>query len=133
MMHSLRKLFSAERPKQYVRRWQRLVMSEPARVTLRSGRSRQVMLTQLGGGGARIVTTERLRPGDIVRLEFKIGIAEQHQHMAIVAHAAKDERGFQWMCGLSFLNLSAQGDPQLVEFIEEERKRRQIGFAVPRA
>jgi c-di-GMP-binding flagellar brake protein YcgR len=133
MLDSLRRFFSNGQPHSYVRRWQRIVMSEPARVLLQDGDTRPVMLTQLGAGGARISLPQRLRPGDLVQLDFNVGVAERRQMTALVVHSMKDERAFQWMCGLSFVEVEPKGDRRIAEFVEEEQRRRQIGFAMPRA
>jgi len=133
MLNSLRKMFSTSQPRNYVRRWQRILMSEPARIMLSKGEVRPVMLNQLSGGGARITLAQRLRPGDMVTVEFSIGVADHYHLTAIVVHAMKDERGFQWLCGLSFVDVEPKGEKRIAEFIEEEQHRRQIGFAMPRA
>lgn len=90
------------------------------------------MLNQLGAGGARIQLTQRLRPGDMVRLEFSIGVAEHYNPTAVVVHAEKEERGYQWLCGLSFIEVEPRGTKRIAQFIEEEQHRRQVGFAMPR-
>ncbi len=126
-------MFSSNQPRNYVRRWQRILMSEPARIMLSRGEVRPVMLNQLSAGGARITLAQRLRPGDMVSVEFSIGVADHYTLTAFVVHALKDERGYQWLCGLSFVDVEPKGERRIAEFVEEEQHRRQIGFAMPRA
>ncbi len=133
MLNSLRKMFSSSQPRNYVRRWQRILMSEPARIILPKGEVCPVMLNQLSAGGARITLAQRLRPGDMVTVEFSIGVADRYNLTAIVVHAMKDERGYQWLCGLSFVEVEPRGEKRIAEFVEDEQHRRQIGFAMPRA
>lgn len=132
MLNSLRKMFSGPKPG-YVRRWQRVLMSEPARITVGRGEVRPAILTQLSAGGARVQSSCRLRPGDMLRVDFSIGVAEHCSHTAVVVHSVKEERGFQWIAGLCFVEVEPQGDRRIAEFVEEEHRRRQIGFAMPRA
>jgi hypothetical protein len=134
MTNSLRRLFSnGDTPKAHARRWQRILMSEPARLYMGHGQPCPVMLTQLGAGGARIASTLRLRPKDTVRLEFKTGVTTQHSLTAMVVYGTKDQRGFQWIAGLSFVNVEPKGDPRIAAFVDEERRRRCAGVAIPRA
>ncbi|HXW52316.1 MAG TPA: PilZ domain-containing protein [Candidatus Acidoferrales bacterium] len=132
MLNSLRKLFSSEQPKSYVRRWQRILMSEPARVTLHNGEVVPAMLNQLGAGGARITLAKRLRLGDIVRVDFNMSVAGHRSMTAMVVHATKDERGYQWLCGVCFIDVEPKGDGGIALFVEEEQRRRRFGFAMPR-
>lgn len=108
-------------------------MSEPARIVLSKGEVCPVMLNQLSAAGARITLAQRLRPGDMVSVEFSIGVADHYKLAAIVVHAMKDERGYQWLCGLSFVDVERKGDRRIAGFVEEEQHRRQIGFAMPHA
>jgi c-di-GMP-binding flagellar brake protein YcgR len=133
MLNSLRKLLASDPPKAYVRRWQRILMSEPARVVLHDGQACPAMLTQLGAGGARVALAKRLRPGDVIRVEFSIGVGGHRSVPAMVVHAAKEDRGYQWLCGLCFLDVDPRGDRRIAQFVEEEQHRRQVGFAMPRA
>jgi hypothetical protein len=107
-------------------------MSEPARITLRNGEVRQAMLNQLGAGGARVALSQRLRPGDMLRIDFNTGIGARHSLTAMVVYAMKDERGYQWLCGLCFVEVEPRGDVRIGEFIEEEERRRRVGFAMPK-
>jgi len=76
--------------------------------------------------------TKRLRPGDLVRVDFGIGVGERQSMNALVIHATKDERGYAWLCGLFFIDAEPKGSRRLAEFVEAEQDRRKIGFAMPR-
>ena len=133
MLSSLRKMFAQPKAAAYHRRFTRIVMSEPARVSVGDEGSRPAMLDQICEGGARVKTSERLAPGAVVGIDFKTGAGEQqHSLSARVVHAFKDERGFNWYCGLSFVRVDPQESQRLADFIEAERKRRETGFAMPR-
>lgn len=133
MLNSFRKWLTTDQPKNYVRRWQRILMSEPAKIVLPNGESCPGMLNQLSAGGARVALAKRLRPGDMVRVEFNVGVGEHRTVTGIVVHAMKEERGFQWLCGLSFVDVDPKGDRRIAQFVEEEQHRRHVGFAMPRA
>lgn len=132
MLNSLRKLLVSDPPKGHVRRWQRILMSEPARVVAHDGQSYAAMLTQLGAGGARVAVAKRLRPGDTVDVEISVGVGRRSLP-AMVVHATKEDRGYQWQCGLCFIEVDPRGDRRIAQFVEEEQRRRQVGFAMPRA
>jgi c-di-GMP-binding flagellar brake protein YcgR len=131
MLNSLRKLLASEPPRHYIRRWQRILMSEPAKI-VQNGQTCPAMLTQVGAGGARVTLAKRLRPGDVVNVEFTV-VGGHRSLSAMVVYAAKEERGYQWLCGLSFIDVDARGDRRIGQFVEEEQHRRQTGFAMPRA
>lgn len=131
MIKSLRRLLWGKAAG-HARRWARILMSEPCRITVGRGEVRPAILNQLSAGGARIATAQRLRAGDMIRLEFTIGVGEHYSVTALVVYTSKDERGFQWYGGLCFVNVPPRGDERIADFIEEEQRRRQIGFAMPR-
>ena len=133
MLNSLRKLLTSDSPRQYIRRWQRILMSEPARIVSENGETVPAMLNQLSAGGARVRLAKRLRLGDVVRVEFSIGVAGHRGVTAMVVHVVKEERGYQWLCGLCFTDVDPRGDRHIAHFVEEEQRRRQTGFAMPRA
>lgn len=108
-------------------------MSEPAKIVLHDGSSHPAMLCQLGAGGARVTLAKRLRLGEMVLVEFAVGIADRRSLTAMVVHAVKEDRGFAWSCGLSFVDVEPKGDRHIALFVEEEQRRRQVGFAMPRA
>jgi hypothetical protein len=107
-------------------------MNEPARVTTPEGDVRQVTLMQVCAGGARLAANERLRPGDVVALEFKLSPAQYHNVNAVVIYALKESKHFHWICGLSFVDTNPVGDKRLAAFVAEEQQRRKFGFAMPR-
>jgi len=109
-------------------------MSEPARLSIEGSPPRTAMLEQLCAGGAIVLVAERLAPGAHVTLDFKTGAGEQmHQLSALVVHALKEDRGFNWRCGLCFVGVDPQETQRLADFVDAERRRREIGFAMPRA
>ena len=132
MLRSLRDMFAPPRPARYHRRWTRIVMSEPARVSLGRGATRPAMLDQVSAGGARVKTSERLAPGTRIGIDFATGAGERHNLTALVVHALKEERGFNWHCGLCFVDVDPQEYRRLCDFVEAERGRREVGFAMPR-
>ncbi len=134
MLSSLRKIFTPQRTATYHRRWPRILMSEPARVTVGRNAPQGAMLEEICAGGARVKMPHRLAPGTLIGIDFKTSAVEQtHNLNAVVVHAHKDERGFNWHCGLSFVDVTPQHTQRLAGFVEAERNRRAIGFATPRA
>ncbi|MDQ6767597.1 MAG: PilZ domain-containing protein [Candidatus Eremiobacteraeota bacterium] len=107
-------------------------MSEPARLTLGRGESRSALLNQLCAGGARVKLSQRLQPGAVVDLDFKTGAGDHHHLHARVVHVLKEDRGYNYHCGLCFVETDAQAIQRLADYVEEERKRREVGFAMPR-
>lgn len=133
MLNGLRKMFAgSQQPATYHRRWQRILMSEPTRLTLPRGNSRQAILDQLCAGGARVQISEKLHLGDLVNLDFSTKAGQRHNLSARVVHGAKDEKGFQWRFGLQFVNIDPLEIQRLGDFVEEEKNRRRLGFEMPR-
>ncbi len=131
MLDSLRKMFVAPAPSSNHRRWQRLLMSEPARM-IRRGESHPAMLDEICAGGARVKSSQRLAPGAVIDIGFKTGLRDHHSLSARVVHAQKDD-GFAWRYGLCFVDAGPSEIRKLNEYVEEESKRRETGFATPRA
>jgi len=132
MMNSLRKMFGGPAPAPYHRRWPRIVMSEPARLVVRRGESCNALLDQISAGGARVKVAEKLQPGAVIALDFQTSPGAHHNLHARVVHVLKEERGYNWHCGLCFVDADAQEIARIAEFVEQERKRREVGFAMPR-
>ncbi|HEV2878098.1 MAG TPA: PilZ domain-containing protein [Candidatus Eremiobacteraceae bacterium] len=132
MLNSLRKMFASPAPPTYHRRWPRIVMSEPARLTVQRGQPRNALLDQICAGGARVKVAEKLQPGSVIGLDFKTSTGAHHTLHAKVIHVLKEERGFNYHCGLCFVNADSKELERIAEFVEEERKRRETGFAMPR-
>jgi hypothetical protein len=133
MLSGLRKMFAGgQQPAPYHRRWPRILMSEPSRVRLPRGETRSAILDQLCAGGARVQLSEKLRPGEIINLDFCTKAGQRHCLSARVIHGLKDDRGFQWRFGLQFVNLDPQERQRLGDFVEEENNRRRFGFEMPR-
>ncbi len=132
MLNSLKRMFAGPAPAPYHRRWPRIVMSEPARLIVKAGTTRNALLDQISAGGARVKVAEKLQPGVVIGLDFKTSTGTHHNLHARVVHVLKEERGYNWHCGLCFVNADAQETQRIAEFVEEERKRRETGFAMPR-
>lgn len=132
MLNSLRKMFAGPAPAPYHRRWPRIVMSEPARLTGRNGESRNAVLDQISAGGARVKVAQKLQPGTVVGIDFKTSPSDRHTLHARVVHVLKEERGFNWHCGLCFVDADSAELQRIAQFVEAERKRREVGFAMPR-
>jgi len=132
MLNSLKKMFSGSAPVPYHRRWPRILMSEPARLIVRQGVSHNALLDQISAGGARVKVAEKLQPGAVIGLDFKTTVGAHHCLHARVVHVLKEERGYNWHCGLCFVDADAQEVQRIAEFVEAERKRRETGFAMPR-
>ena len=107
-------------------------MSEPARLIVRRGQSRNALLDQISAGGASVKVAEKLQPGAVIGVDFKTSPGAHHTMHARVVHVLKQERGYNWHCGLCFVDADAQELKRIAEFVEQERKRREIGFAIPR-
>ncbi len=132
MLNGLRKMLAGkQQPAAYHRRWPRILMSEPTRITLPRGDSCPAILDQLSAGGARVQLTERLRLGDLVNLDFSTRPGQRHSLPARVVHALK-EKGFQWRFGLVFVDIDPLELRRLGDFIEEEKGRRRVGFEMPK-
>lgn len=132
MLTSLKKMFAASTPAPYHRRWPRILMSEPARLIMRQGVSHNALLDQISAGGARVKVSEKLQPGAVIGLDFKTSVGAQHSLHARVVHVLKEERGYSWHCGLCFVDADAQEVQRIADFVDQERKRRETGFAMPR-
>jgi PilZ domain len=132
MLNSLKKMFAGSGPAPYHRRWPRIVMSEPARLIVRNGESRNAVLDQISAGGARVKVAQKLQPGAVIGLDFKTSPSDHHTLHARVVHVLKEERGFSWHCGLCFVDADTRELQRIEAFVEAERKRREVGFAMPR-
>jgi hypothetical protein len=131
MFDALRSVLTGGRGSRRARRWYRMIMTEPARLTLRSGEVRSVIVTQLSAGGARVTSAKPLHKGQPVRFDLLLG-TRPHGVDAEVVHGARDGRGLQWHIGLRFTGVGAAGDQAIAEFLTQEQRRRETGFAVPR-
>lgn len=131
MLNALRKMLAPAAPGSYHRRWPRIVMTQPARLA-RQGSSRTALLDNIGGGGACVKVAERLAPGTVVALDFSTGPSDRHSVHARVVHATREERGFNWQCGLCFVDLAPAESRRIADYVEAEGKRREVGFAMPR-
>lgn len=134
MLSSLRKMFAAPRPANYHRRWPRILMSEPAKVIHRNAAIQAALLEQICAGGARLKVASRLAPGTTIGLQFKTSAGERsYELVAVVVHTAKEDRGFNWRCGICFLGADAKETQRLSAFVDAERKRREHGIPMARA
>jgi c-di-GMP-binding flagellar brake protein YcgR len=131
VLNSLRKMFASPAPATNHRRWHRIIMSEPVRVSTH-GESRAAMLDEICAGGARVKISQRLSPGSVIGIDFTTAAGDHHALSARVVHALKDERGFAWRCGLCFIDAEPAETRRLDDYVEQERKRREVGFAMPR-
>ena len=132
MLSSLRKMFTAQRPAAYHRRWPRIIMSEPARVTERNGQT-QAALLEICAGGAQVKVSKRLAPGTAISIQFKTSAGEPPYDLtAVVIHTIKEERGFNWRCGICFVGTDPRETQRLSAFVDAERTRRQHGVAMSR-
>jgi hypothetical protein len=131
MFDALRNVLTGGLGSRRARRWYRMVMTEPARLTLRSGEVRSVIVTQLSAGGARVTSAKPLHKGQPVRIDLFLG-TRPHGMDAEVVHASRDGRSLQWHIGLRFTGVGAAGDQSVAEFLAHERRRRETGFAAPR-
>jgi hypothetical protein len=108
-------------------------MSEPARVTERNAQSQAALLEQICAGGARVKLSKRLAPGTAIGIQFKTSAGERtHDLNAVVVHSNKEERGFNWRCGICFVDADSRETQRLSAFVDEERTRRQHGVPMSR-
>jgi c-di-GMP-binding flagellar brake protein YcgR len=108
-------------------------MSEPARVSERSALGQPALLEQICAGGAILKVSKRLTPGTAIGIQFKTSAGERSYDLsAIVVHATKEERGFNWRCGVCFINVDSRETQRLSAFVDAERKRREHGVAMAR-
>ena len=129
MLDSLLKVVFGKRAS-YTRRWPRLLMTEPARLSLPDGRQVPVMLVQLSVGGARIQSSVRLIPGQTVILSVDIGLGLRHDITAQTLHVRKEQRGFYYVCGLCFVDIDPEKIRSIATYITDEQQRRHRGAAM---
>ena len=131
MLNSLRKMFASSTPAPYHRRWPRILMSEPARITFHNHTGQGALLEEICAGGARVKLPQRLAPGMRIGVQFKTSAGEQTYDLdAVVVHTLKEERGFGFRSGLCFVNANPRETQRLTAFVDAERKRRSTGVAM---
>lgn len=134
MLPSLRKMFPPHRPATYHRRWQRILMSEPAKICQRNTVAQPALLEQICAGGARVKLASRLSPGTTIGIQFKTSAGEpSYELSAVVVHTSREERGFSWRCGICFLHADPAETRRLSAFVDAERNRREHGVPMARA
>jgi hypothetical protein len=123
----LRKLFTRPKEIRMPRRWPRIVMTESSILTLPGNRREPVKLANLSAGGARVRSSFPLPLRQRVTLQLALGAGARHHVQAHVVYCQRDTQGLQYVGGLSFVGADTEGIPQVLSFIEEERRRRRVG------
>jgi len=129
VLDSLFQAVFGKRPN-YARRWPRLLMTEPARLSLPDGRELPVMLMQLSVGGARLKSSARFTPGETVILSIDIGLGLKPNITAQVLHVRKEPRGFHYVTGLCFVDIDPEKIRNIAEYISQEQQRRRKGAII---
>jgi hypothetical protein len=126
---SVKRLFARRAPDRYSRRWPRIAVAEPAEVKLPSGDGRPVIVNQLSVGGARIQTTAPLKPGENIELRFDHIDGQRQSVAARIVYSLKENPGYYFACGLSFLGIKPHETQWLAAFIAAEQARRRTPVA----
>jgi PilZ domain len=121
---SLRSLFVRRREIRMPRRWPRIVMTETSLLTLPGERREPVKLANLSGGGARVRSSFPLPLHERVTLQVPLGAGSRQSLAAHVVYCHRDNRGLQYVGGLSFVGADREGIPEILAFIEDEVHRR---------
>lgn len=124
MFDSVKRLLLRRAPDRYSRRWPRIALAEPAQVKLSNGDGKPVIVNQLSVGGARIQTTQPLRAGDNVELQFDHAAGQLQSMAARIVYSLKENPGYYFACGLCFLGLKPHETQWLAAFIAAEQVRR---------
>jgi len=130
---SVKRLFARRAPDRYSRRWPRIAVAEPAQVKLPNGDGKPVIVNQLSVGGARIQTTQPLKPGENIELHFNHIAGERQSVAARIVYSLKENPGYYFACGLCFLGLKPHETQWLAAFIAAEQGRRRTAAAAEAA
>jgi hypothetical protein len=121
---SVKRLWQRRAPDRYSRRWPRVAIAEPAQVKLPNGDDKPVLVNQLSVGGARIQTTQPLKAGDSIELQFDHIAGKRQSIAARIVYSLKENPGYYFACGLCFLGLKPHETQWLAAFIAAEQARR---------
>jgi hypothetical protein len=121
---SVKRLLQRRAPDRYSRRWPRVAIAEPAQVKLPNGDDKPVLVNQLSVGGARIQTTQPLKPGESIELQFDHIEGKRQSIAARIVYSLKENPGYYFACGLCFLGLKPHETQWLAAFIAAEQARR---------
>lgn len=124
LFDSLRKMFVRQQEIRMPRRWQRIVMTDSSVLTLPGERREPVKLTNLSGGGARVRSSFLLPLHERVMLQLPLGASTRHNLAAQVVYCRRDPQGLHFDGGLSFVGADREGIPEVLAFIEDEKRRR---------
>jgi hypothetical protein len=120
----IRNLFSRRQEIRMPRRWPRIVMTETTLLTLGGDRREPVKLANLSGGGARVRSSFPLPLHERVTLHLPLGSGAKHNLQAHVVYCHRDQQGLHYIGGLSFVGADREGVPEILAYIEDERRRR---------
>ncbi|MDQ6767596.1 MAG: PilZ domain-containing protein [Candidatus Eremiobacteraeota bacterium] len=124
LFDSVKRFLARRPPDRYSRRWPRIAIAEPAQVRLPNGDDKPVIVNQLSVGGARIQSTQPLKAGENIELQFD-GIAGQRQSVAArIVYSLKENPGYYFACGLCFLGLRPHETQWLAAYIAAQQTRR---------
>lgn len=124
LLDSVKRLLQRRAPDRYSRRWPRIAVAEPAQVKLPNGDDKPVIVNQLSVGGARIQTSQPLKAGDDVELEFDYIDGRRQSIAARIVYSLRENPGYYFACGLCFLGLKPHETQWLAAFIAAEQARR---------
>lgn len=124
LFDSLRKMFVRQPEIRMPRRWPRIVMTDSSTLTLSDHRREPVRLVNLSGGGARVRLSFSLAVRERVTLALPLGAASRHNLLANVVYCRRDPQGLHYEGGLSFVGADREGIPEVLAFIEDEKRRR---------
>lgn len=124
ILDSFLKLFQRRLVIRMPRRWPRIVMTDATTVTLPGGQRQSVQLANLSAGGARIQSSFPLDQSGRLTLTVPLGAGSRTDLQAEVIYCRRDSQGLHYTGGLSFLGAGREGIEDILNFIEEERRRR---------
>jgi hypothetical protein len=124
LFDNLRKMFVRQPEIRMPRRWPRIVMTDTSMLTLADQRREPVKLVNLSGGGARVRTSFSLPVHERVTLQLPLGGAARHNVLAHVVYCRRDPQGLHYEGGLSFIGANHEGIPEVLAFIDDEKRRR---------
>jgi hypothetical protein len=133
LFDSVKRLFARRAPDRYSRRWPRVAVAEPAEVKLPNGDGKPVIVNQLSVGGARIQATAPLKAGESIELHFDHIDGQRQSVAARIVYSLKENPGYYFACGLSFLGLRPHETQWLAAFIAAEQSKRRTSLAAEAA
>lgn len=123
LFDSLRRMFVRRQEIRMPRRWPRIIMTDSSMLTL-GERREPVKLVNLSGGGARVRSTFALPLYERVTLQLQLGATHRQNLAAQVVYCRRDPSSMHFDGGLSFVGADRDGIPEVLAFVDDEKRRR---------